>query len=141
MPPITSPVGGGAGGYRCGKKEREMRAVIFSALFSLLLPCSVRAADNSTGNDLYSGNDLYQLCRNKATDPLCAMWVTGFLNGIVAANDTRLPAACPPPKVTGAQARLIIDNFMQEHPDSLHITVRDVADAALAAAFPCKGSN
>jgi len=112
-----------------------MKAVILSVVFSALLSCHVSAAESITGNSLY------QLCHDKDTDGLCAMWVTGFLNGVVAAKDKRLPAACPPPKVTGGQARLVIEKFMSDHPDLLHMSAHGVADAALAGAFPCKASN
>lgn len=112
--------------------ERYIRTVILSTLILLSLVWPASADDGLTGKDL----DL--ICRNKGGDQMCAMWTNGFLLGIIAARDTGLTAACPPPKTTGAEARLIIEKFMREHPEVLQFGVWGVANSALAAAFPCK---
>jgi Rap1a immunity proteins len=43
--------------------------------------------------------------------------------------------------LTNLQASLIVENFMRDHPEALHLSAISIATAALSLAFPCPGSN
>ena len=47
------------------------------------------------------------------------------------------PVSCPPAGTTPTQARLIVEKYMRDHPEDLHLPAQDIVFAAAGPAFPC----
>jgi hypothetical protein len=108
-----------------------------STLAIFLVAGPVMAAEGPTGNTLY------QLCANKteSAEMACEMWITGFTAGATKNAPTKIHSVCLPSRSTPAQARLVIEKFMREHPEVLQLPDAAVAYAALGQAFPCSAKN
>jgi Rap1a immunity proteins len=87
------------------------------------------------------GIDLYKLCQTNASD--CDSVSDAALVGMLFRESGRKEKRyCPPPGVLeGAQARLVIEKYMRDHPERLHESARDVIWTAMETAFPCRNSN
>jgi hypothetical protein len=73
---------------------------------------------------------------------MCDFWITSFLLGAFASQANAQqgnfsPVGCPPGGVTATQARLIVEKYMRDHPDDLHLPAQDIVFAASQLAFPC----
>ena len=53
------------------------------------------------------------------------------------ANAQQRTVSCPPGGTTRAQARLIVESYMHDHPENLHLPAQDIVFAASQLAFPC----
>jgi hypothetical protein len=72
----------------------------------------------------------------------CLMWISGFVAGVfsqqvLAEAKNQKPTICLPDGFSGRQARVVIERYMQDHPEQLHLPAFRVASAALDEAFPC----
>ena len=77
-----------------------------------------------------TGNDLQQYC-NAAPTGLCAGYVLGV-------TDTTLDLYCFPPGVSRMQIRGVAVNYLNNHPEKLHLLAPGLVIKAMQAAFPCK---
>jgi hypothetical protein len=116
-----------------------MKRLIF-ILMCLALVSPLKAEEGITGTYLYNActkND------RSAQAFACITWITGFSQGLMAAQTLAdiqhvSRVTCFPDEFSGAQARLIIEKFMRDHPEDLHNNAATIAGFALALAFPCK---
>ena len=108
-----------------------MKKVVF-ILACLVIACPAKAD--------FTGADLQSACTDN--QDICDFWITSFLLGAfgsqgIAQQGNFSPVGCPPGGVTASQARLIVENYMHDHPENLHLPAQDVVLAASALAFPC----
>lgn len=73
-------------------------------------------------------------------------YVRGFMDGVAMGtvfSEKFAGKYCPPKGGTDAiQARLVVEKFLKEHPEKLHMEAGILAGIALMGAFPCpKNSN
>ena len=93
---------------------------------------------------------LYNACTgtNKEDRDSCKTWIAGFMAGAVYSQSllsytNREPIICfPEPGIVPAQAELIIEKYMRDHPEQMHLDAPALAINALWKAFPCSpGQN
>jgi hypothetical protein len=90
----------------------------------------------SSAQDGLTGIQLYQFCQAK--DPKCELFLGVIVPGLNKyQSDRNLKTFCLPTPFTMLQARLVIDKYMREHPEQLHVPADWVVALALATAFPC----
>ena len=109
-----------------------MKKVLF------ILACLVIASPAKAD---FTGADLQSACTDN--QDICDFWITSFLLGAFGSQASPsqqgnfMSAGCPPRDITRYQARLILENYMHDHPENLHLPPQDVVLAASALAFPC----
>jgi Rap1a immunity proteins len=96
----------------------------------------------TVGNcDEMTGGQLYELCTSKVKEAnaACSMWILGYVRGIAATRQApkSLTPVCPPPEATGANARLVIENYLRKDPQVHNLPAAVVAYGALGFAYPC----
>jgi hypothetical protein len=116
-----------------------MKRLIF-ILLCLVLAGPLKAEEKLKGTDLYTA------CTGTPHDQAeCRMWIIGFFNGLglaqIAARNKSLPITCYPDDLTNLQASLIVEKYMRDHPEALHLSAITIAAVALSKSFPCPGSN
>jgi hypothetical protein len=117
-----------------------MRGVVVLVLLVAFLTSPASAAE-------LTGNDLQEWCsapKGSGLGLACATYISGFMDGIEIGDgakrkDTRM--LCFPDSATVGQARLIIEKYMRDNPQSLHQPRAIIVGKALLLAFPCKNSN
>jgi len=102
-----------------------MKKVLF-ILACLVIACPAKAD--------FTGADLQSACTNN--QDICDFWITSFLLGAFG-SQANAQISCPPGGTTRTQARLIIENYMRDHPEQLHSPAQDIVFAAAQLAFPC----
>ena len=117
----------------------QMKRLVF-ILICLALASPLKAQEKLKGTDLYTA------CTGAPRDQAeCRMYIIGFFNGLglaqIAARRKKLPLSCYPDDLTNLQASLIVEKYMRDHPETLHLSAITIAATALALAFPCPGSN
>jgi hypothetical protein len=92
----------------------------------------------------FTGNQLRSVCIKKTgmSDVGCLYYVTGFADGLLigklAGEKDGQHMYCPPAAgVVPDQARLIVEKFLQDHPERLHERAAHLVAEALMNAFPC----
>jgi hypothetical protein len=114
-------------------------------LLVFILTCLTLASPLKAEEGKLKGTDLYTACTGTPRDQVeCRMWIFGFFNGLGLAQAARkegLPLACFPDDLTNLQASLIVEKYMRDHPEALHLSANTIAAFALSQAFPCPGSN
>jgi hypothetical protein len=95
-------------------------------------------AHSLTGAELYEGCSQRQ---EQMKSMLCDAYISGFIDGVVnghfaEAYGNKLCNVEEGIEVT--QGRLIIEKYMQDNPQYLHMQARFVAGRALQSAFGCK---
>ena len=60
-----------------------------------------------------------------------------FGSQAIAQQGNLAAVSCPPAGTTPTQARLIVEKYMQDHPENLHLPAQDIVFAAAEQAFPC----
>jgi hypothetical protein len=108
-----------------------MKKVLF------ILACLVIASPAKAD---FTGADLQSACTDN--QDLCDFWITNFLLGAFGSQASpsqqgNLAPVCPPAGITHAQVRLIVGNYMHDHPENLHLPAQDIVFAAAGLAFPC----
>jgi Rap1a immunity proteins len=110
-------------------------------LATLLTIAQQATADELTGANLYASCITAQPGSNG--DFFCNVYISGFtkgvaLQGMLAGLGNPI---CFPPDGTPLQARLIIQRYLQAHPENLHLSAGALAAQALVEAFPCRKRN
>jgi len=103
----------------------------------LILACLVIACPAKAD---FTGADLQSACTDN--QDICDFWITSFLLGAFrsqtnAQQGNFSPVGCPPAGTTPTQARLIVEKYMHDHPEQLHLPGQDIVFAASQLAFPC----
>ena len=85
-----------------------------------------------------TGVDLYHNCSSEEgslEDVECTFYIKGFVDGVMVGS---VPF-CPPNNgiIDEMQARLIIDKYLQDHPEKLDKDAGLLAERAMMGAFPC----
>jgi hypothetical protein len=76
----------------------------------------------------------------------CLGWISGMVDGMLVAEtadgvDRKHGIFCLPVGNTTGQMLRVIRKFIADHPEKEHLSMREIAFAALAVAFPCKDSK
>ena len=102
----------------------------------------------STDAGALTGTELYRACRQKALSAggiSCIAYVRGFVDGITLGHGlgkTSPTVYCLSAAGLDAdQARLIIQKYLRDHPESLHLEAGNLAANALTEAFPCPSKS
>jgi len=124
-----------------GQNSRLWKGV--AALACLVIAYSAKA--HAEDNQELTAQNLYDICTNNSQDVQrgCGLWIHGFARGmqysqIFAYHEHLRAVTCLPASLTGGQARVIIEKYMQDHPEELHFQAVAVAGGALVRAFPCE---
>jgi hypothetical protein len=114
----------------------------FIAAALLIIPVSAMAQDSS--NNTWSGNNMYQACKNYANYTKDDLQNQSMCLGIVGAiryfSDGRF-GFCTPDGVTTSQALRIVVKYMDDNPAVLHEDLREITVDALRSAWPCKNQE
>jgi Rap1a immunity proteins len=99
-------------------------------------------------NNFYTAQELQTDCSDHSASSissirtlLCLHYIAGFVDGIRANEDPKRSAEklwCFPKGITLGQARQVIEKYMRDNPQVLHLEAAGVAGLALLTAFPCK---
>jgi hypothetical protein len=110
-----------------------------------ILMCLVLAYPAKAQNPELTAQNLYDMCSDNSqhAKTLCETWIYGFARGMQFSEQVQKskhlsPVTCLSEKLTGEQARLIIEKYMRDHPERLHFPAAIIAGFALDFAFPCK---
>ena len=112
-------------------KDTQMKKLVF-ILACLVIACPAKAD--------FTGADLQSACTDN--QDICDFWITSSLLGAFGSQTNAQqgnfsPLGCPPGGTTRAQARLIVEKYMHDHPKDLHLPARDIVFAASQQVFPC----
>jgi hypothetical protein len=98
----------------------------------------------SSAKAQFTGNALYNVCTDGEPKHqiMCESWISGFAAGMADAQEEAklrnvTPTSCLPDSATGNQAMLVVEKYMREHPEWLHVGAGALSGAALRLAFPC----
>ena len=89
----------------------------------------------------FTGADLQSACTDN--QDLCDFWLTGFMSGMFGPQTTAqqgnvTPVSCLPEEgITPYQARVIVEKYMHDQPDNLHLSAQAIVFAAFGEAYPC----
>ena len=89
-----------------------------------------------------SGAYLKKICASyvekpaNASDGMCIGYVVGIL-GVMEHIDV----LCLPAKSTHSQATLVVQKYLSEHPEKLHLNAAELVIDALQEAFPCPNAH
>jgi hypothetical protein len=86
----------------------------------------------------WTGNDLKEMCGDDSL--ACTMYVIGFNQGLEVPDNINA-MYCRPDGVTNGQLRTVIEKYIYDHPEQLHIGGGGVVMIALIEAFPCEGGK
>jgi hypothetical protein len=108
-----------------------MKKVVF-ILACLVISCPAKAD--------FTGADLQSACTDN--QDICDFWITSALLGAFGSQTNAQqgnfsPAGCPPGGITPSQARLIVEKYMRDHPEDLHLPAQEIVSAASRQEFPC----
>jgi hypothetical protein len=113
-----------------------MRTIVVASTLAMLMA-------SATAEEAFTGTTLLEMCSHKTEGvrTMCDAWMNGFQAGFDVTNGPprgTLGSICLPDGFTGKQARLIIENYMKEQPQMLHLDAEVIAFYALWSAYPCK---
>ena len=106
-----------------------MKKVLF--IFACLVIAYPAKAD-------FTGADLQSTFTDN--QDICDFWITSLLLGMSGSQANAQQGNLrvgPPAGVTRTQARLIVENYMRDHPEQLHLPAQDIAFAAPELEFSC----
>jgi hypothetical protein len=110
---------------------------------SSLITAALVAASLSSPVQAYSGAALNSTCLNEDPNvsaiygPACVAFVAGVDSGLAISG---IPQPYCTSKAVGyKQMMLVVQKYLQEHPDQLHLRGGILVRDALIEAFPCKG--
>ena len=89
-----------------------------------------------------SGASLKRICSSfldipaNMSDGMCVGYVVGIMSVMDYIN-----VLCLPAESTHAQATLVVQKFLYDHPEKLHLNAEELAIDALHEAFPCTGRS
>jgi len=106
----------------------------------LWLVLAIMGFHSAKAEEVITGNSLYRACNEKISLEICHSWILGFMQGLQwGANGGGL--VCVPDNVTYAQGGLVIQKYLRDHPEHLHLPASGIAYGALSQAFPCPKSK
>jgi len=102
-----------------------------------------------------SGKEFLEVCKTLSSnynpdtvvnDAVCLGWVEGFVEGVYSSEEYQRKLSpsseqkkmmCPQTDLSYLQCLRIIKEYIEEHPESVHMKSRHLAYQALSKAFPC----
>ena len=88
-----------------------------------------------------SGNAMFPSCKGlvdgkwtAGREAQCAGVITATL---AMAKIGEITTSCPPTKVTHKQAQRVVVQYLDQHPERLHLPLSELASEALSKAWPC----
>lgn len=112
----------------------QRTTIIGAALLLNAVTCS-HAVAQAEG---VSGAFLKKTCASFVDRPantfegMCIGYVVGVMSVMEYIN-----VICRPVKATHAQATLVVQKYLSDHPEKLHLNADELVIAALQEAFPC----
>lgn len=112
----------------------------------LLMVSAVPSQAHATEEDSTDGNYLLVSCAisvRQLNDPtqeqtIDDAWRNGLCSGLVAGIMFASPSVCHAPGVTVGQGIRVVEKYLQDHPEELHLKGTRLANEGLTQAFPCK---
>ena len=101
---------------------------------------TVMCSNVAAGIDGVSGALLKKVCTSyvdrpkNASDGMCIGYVVGVMSVMEYMN-----VLCRPARVTHSQATLVVQKYLSDHPEMLHLNADELVIDALQEAFPCNG--
>ena len=92
----------------------------------------------SAESENVSGASLKRICASflevpkNTSDGMCVGYVVGIMSVMDYIN-----VLCLPEKSTHAQATLVVQKYLSDHPEKLHANAEELVFDALHEAFPC----
>lgn len=119
---------------------QEMRYLFVLGLLAFSVGCL-----GQENNSYTSGMDLLKYCQTsmKSIDDATIQmseienFHDGLCRGIVLGIFNVSSKVCSSEKNTVGQAIRVVLKFLQDHPEKLHLRATDLAEQAMAQAFPC----
>jgi hypothetical protein len=121
-----------------------MNRFLATALFTLLLASLTEtkaSAPSRATESVITGNFLIESCQiaiDASAQNVYDGWRSGVCNGLVTGIMYASPTVCHDPDVTLGQAMRVLEKYLQDHPEKLHLSGSALTDEALTQAFPCK---
>ena len=116
----------------------KQRIIFGVAALLITVMCSNSAADVED----VSGALLKKFCSSYVDRPensLDGMCI-GYTVGVMSVMEY-IDVLCLPVKVTHAQATLVVQKYLSDHPEKLHLNAEELVIDALQEAFPCPTSQ
>jgi len=107
-------------------------------LGTTLLLNSLVYSNVAAGFEGVSGADLKKICvsyvdiPSNTSDGMCIGYVVGVMSVMEYIN-----VLCLPVESTHAQATLVVQKYLSDHPEKLHLNAEELVIDALQEAFPC----
>ena len=108
-------------------------SLIITTLFTASLSGPAHTLDAMPGYEL-DGNWLKTMCTAPKSVDLLIGYCTGYIWGVMPNVDTK----CIPGGVSHEQLIPIVTNYLNDHPERLHIGGQFIVQEAIRNAFPCK---
>jgi len=111
------------------------QTIILAATLLLGSPLSSHVAAQL---ERVSGASLKKICTSyvdipsNTSDGMCIGYVTGIISVM-----EYISISCVPAESTHAQATLVVQKYLSEHPERLHLNAEELVIGALQEAFPC----
>lgn len=116
---------------------KGIRTISSVALLSTAMCSNVIAA-----TDDISGAYLKKICASfvekpaNTSDGMCIGYVVGVMSVMEYIN-----VLCLPDKSTHSQATLVVQKYLSDHPEKLHLNAEGLVIDALQEAFPCTSTH
>lgn len=113
--------------------------IIYSAA---LLLSTVICSNVSAESASISGEYLQNICESyiekpaSTSDGMCIGYVVGVISVMKYIN-----VVCLPVKSTHSQATLVVQKYLSDHPEKLHLNAEELVFDALQEAFPCTNTS
>jgi hypothetical protein len=112
---------------------RKIGILTATALLGTALSSSVAAEfENVSGASLKKICESYLDVPLNTADGMCVGYVVGVMSMMEYIN-----VLCLPLKSTHAQATLVVQKYLSDHPEKLHLDAGELVLDALQEAFPC----
>lgn len=111
-------------------------------VFLVLVAGQAQAESLKTGPSLMTGYRILNLC-NASQGDADRTHCYGYIQGAsdvagVMSSQWGLKLFCPQVGVNTGQLRLVVKNYLEEHPERLHFGAGSLVLDAFRQAFPCK---
>ena len=112
---------------------KKIKMITAAALLGTAIFSNVSAEFESV-----SGASLKRICSSfldipaNMSDGMCVGYVVGIMSVMEYIN-----VLCMPEKSTHAQATLVVQKYLSDHPEKLHANAEELVFDALHEAFPC----
>src|SRR5450432_200654 len=119
---------------------RFLIATFLALLFASLTETKASVPSQPTEN-VSSGNFLIESCRisiNSSAQNTYEGWRSGVCDGLISGVIYASSTICHDPDVTLGQAVRVVEKYLQDHPEKLHLSNTKLTVEALTQAFPCK---